>query len=160
MYIRPSQPETPRLHNSPMFSTGAHDNKTLYLAVDYETAQHSTSSLHPAFRLLLTSPIASARATRLLAIPLYWLTSFAPRGRNTFTVHSGEAITSTVLAQHERASLRSSKYVGVNCPAAIQLLRLVCYPFFLSASESRLQFYCPKCTCSGQVMLMDCTLLK
>ena len=85
MYIRPSQPETPRLRNSPAFSAGAHDNKTIYLAtIGYETAQNSTSSLHAAFRLLLTSPIASARATRLLAIPPYWLTSFAPRGRGHF----------------------------------------------------------------------------
>ena len=66
--IRPSQPETPKLRSSPVFSSGAHDNLTLYLAtIGHETAQHSTSSLHPAFRLLLTSPIASARATRMLA---------------------------------------------------------------------------------------------
>ena len=84
MYIRPSQPETPRLRNSPVFSAGAHDNKTLYLAtIGHETAQHSTSSLHAAFRLLLTSLIAPARATRLLAIPPYWLTSFAPVAGNT-----------------------------------------------------------------------------
>ena len=69
MYIRPSQPETPRLRNSPVFSAGAHDNKTLYLAtIGYETAQHFTSLLHAAFRLLVTSPIASARATRLFGI--------------------------------------------------------------------------------------------
>ena len=75
MYICPSQPEMPRLRNSPVFSAGAHDNKTLYLAIiGHETAQHSTS-------LLLTSPIASARATCLLAILPYWLTSFAPRGQ-------------------------------------------------------------------------------
>ena len=68
MYIRPSQPETPRLRNSPVFSAGAHDNKTLYLAtIGYETAQHSTSSMHAVFKLWLTSPIASVRATRLLA---------------------------------------------------------------------------------------------
>ena len=81
MYIRPSQPETPRLCNNQVFSAGAHDNKTLYLAtISHETAQHSTSSLHAVFRLLLTLPIAPARATRLLSIPPYWLTSFAPRG--------------------------------------------------------------------------------
>ena len=52
MYIRSSQPETPRLHDSLVFSAGAHDNKTLYLAnIGHETAQHSTSSLHTAFRL-------------------------------------------------------------------------------------------------------------
>ena len=69
MYICPSQPETPRLCNSPMFSAGAHDNKMLYLTtMDHESAQHSTSSLHVAFKLLLTSLIASSRATRLLAI--------------------------------------------------------------------------------------------
>ena len=85
MYIRPSQPETPRLRNSPVFSAGSHDNKTLYLAtIGHKTAQYSTSSLHAAFRLLLTSPIASARATRLLGIPPYWLTSFVPRGREHF----------------------------------------------------------------------------
>ena len=85
MYIRPSQPETPKLRNNPVFSAGAHDNKSLYLAtISHESAQHSTSSLHAAFRLLLTSPIASARAARLLAIPPYWLTSFVPRGREHF----------------------------------------------------------------------------
>ena len=86
MYICISVPvETPRLCNSPVFSAGAHDNKTLYLAtIDHETVQHSTSLLHPTFRLLLTLPIASARATRLLAIPPYWLTSFARRGREHF----------------------------------------------------------------------------
>ena len=85
MYIRPSQHETPRLRNSPVFSAGAHDNKTLYLAtIGHETAQHSTSSLHPSFRLLLMSPIASVRATCLLEILPYWLTSFAPRGREHF----------------------------------------------------------------------------
>ena len=130
MYIRPSQPETPRLRNSPVFSAGAHDNKTLYLAtIGHETAQHYTSSLHPVFRLLLTSPIASARATRLLAIPPYWLTSFAPRGREHF-VHSGEAITSTVLAQHGRAPLRSYKYVGVDGSVAIQCFVWLAIPPF------------------------------
>ena len=85
MYIHPSQPETPRLRYSPVFSTGAHDNKTLYLAtIRHETAQHSTSSLHAAFRLLLTSLIAPARATRLLAIPPYCLTSFALHGQEHF----------------------------------------------------------------------------
>ena len=82
MYIHPSQPETPRLRNSPVFSAGAHDNKMLYLG--HETAQHSTSLLHAAFRLRLTSLVAPARAIRLLAIPPYWLTSFAPRGRKHF----------------------------------------------------------------------------
>ena len=63
MYICPSQPETPRLHNSPMFSAGAYNNKKLYLAtIGHESAQHSTSSLHAVFRLLLASPIAPATA--------------------------------------------------------------------------------------------------
>ena len=85
MYIRPSQPETPRLCNCPVFSAGAHDNNTLYLAtICLEAAQHSMSLLHAAFRLLLTLPIASASATRLLAIPPYWLTSFAPHGQEHF----------------------------------------------------------------------------
>ena len=131
MYIRPGQPETPRLCNSPVFSAGAHDNKMLYLAaIGHETAQHSTSSLHAAFRLLLTSPVASARATRLLAFPPYWLTSFARVAGNTSTVHSGEAITSTMLAQHGRASLCSSKYVGVDCSAAIQCFLWFAIPSF------------------------------
>ena len=85
MYIRPSQPETSRLCNSPMFSAGAHDNKMLYLAtISHETAQHSTLLLHAAFKLLLTSPIAPAKATRLLVTLPYWLTSFAPCGREHF----------------------------------------------------------------------------
>ena len=85
MYIRLSQPETPRLRNSLVFSAGAHDNKTLYLTtISHETAQHSTLTLHAAFRLLLTLSIASARATRLLVILPYWLTSFAPRGQEHF----------------------------------------------------------------------------
>ena len=72
MYIRPSQPATPRLCNSPVFSARAHDNKTLYLAtISHKMAQHSTSSLRAAFRLLLTSSIAPARATRLLASTPY-----------------------------------------------------------------------------------------
>ena len=63
MYIRPSQPETPKLCNSPVFTAVAH-NKTLYLAsISHKTAQHSTLLLHAAFILLLTSPIAPARAT-------------------------------------------------------------------------------------------------
>ena len=131
MYIRPSQPETPRLHNSPVFSTGAHDNNTLYLAtIGHETAQHSTSSLHAAFRLLLTSPIAPVRATCLLDIPPYWLTSFAPCGWEHFHCSLGEAITCTVLTQHKRVSLCSSKYVGVDCPAAIQCLVWLAIPSF------------------------------
>ena len=130
MYIRPSQPETPRLCNSPMFSAGAHDNKTLYLAtVSHKTAQHSTSSLLAGFRLLLASPIAPARATRLLAILPYWLTSFAPHDRE-HTVPSGEAITRTVLAQQGWASLRSSKYVVVDCPTAIQCFIWLAIPSF------------------------------
>ena len=85
MYIRPSQPKTPRLHNSPVFSAGAHDKKTLYLAtIGHESAQYSTSSLHTAFRLVLTSLIAPVRATHLLVIPPYWLTSFALRGQEHF----------------------------------------------------------------------------
>ena len=85
MYIHPSQPEIPRLCNSPVFSAGAHDNKMLYLTtIGHESAQHSTSSLHTAFKYLLTSLIASARATCLLAIPPYWPTSFAPRGWEHF----------------------------------------------------------------------------
>ena len=85
MYIHPSQPETPRLRNSPVFSAGAHDNKMLYLTtMGHESAQHSTSLLHTAFKLLLTLLIASARATRLLAILPYWLMSFAPRDREHF----------------------------------------------------------------------------
>ena len=47
------------------------------------TAQHSTSLLHAAFRLLLTSPIAPAQATCLLVIPSYWLT-FALCGQEHF----------------------------------------------------------------------------
>ena len=173
MYIRPSQPETPRLRNSPVLSAGVHDNKTLYLAtIGHETAQHFTSSLHAAFRLLLTSPIAPARATRLLAIPPYWLTSFPawpgtlslfPRvNDNAHCVSTHQRSRSFLLdlCTHGRASLRSSKYVGVDGSAAIQCFRLGCYPFFLTASESSLQFYyCPKCTCPGQVMLMHCTLI-
>ena len=131
MYIRPSQPETPRLRNSPVFSAGAHDNKTLYLAtIGHETAQHFTSSRHPAFRLLSTSPIAPARATRLLATPPYWLTSFAQRGWEHFHCPSGEAITRTVLAQHRRASLHSSKYVGVDGSVAIQCFVWLATPSF------------------------------
>ena len=85
MYIRPSQLEIPRLRNSPVFSAGAHDNKTFCLAtIGHETAQHSTLLLRATFRLLLMPPIASARATRLLAIPPYWLTSFALHGREHF----------------------------------------------------------------------------
>ena len=90
MYIRPSQPETPRLRNSPVFSAGAHDNKTLYLATaSHKTALHSTSSLLATFRLLLTSPIAPARAARLLASPPYWLTSFALRDPEHFHCSRG-----------------------------------------------------------------------
>ena len=88
MYIRPSQPETTRLHNSPVFSAGAH-----LATIGHKSAQHSTSSLHAAFRVLLMSLMAPVRATRLLAIPPYWLTSFAPRGREHFqevqNVHCG-----------------------------------------------------------------------
>ena len=69
VYIRPSQPETPRLCNTPVFSAGTHDNKKLYLAtIGRETAAYSTSLLHTVFRLLLTLPVAPARATRILVI--------------------------------------------------------------------------------------------
>ena len=112
MYIRPSQPETPRLHNG---------NKTLYLAtIGHETDQHSTSSLHAAFRLLLTLPISPARAppvgdSTILAdvICPTWpgTLSLFPRVKRTAPI---------VLAQQGWASLRSSKYVGVHCPATIQ----------------------------------------
>ena len=41
------------------------------------------------------------------------------------------------------------------------VLCLACYPFFLTASESKLQFYyCPECTCPGRVTRMHCTSLK
>ena len=115
MYIHPSQPETHRLHNNPAFSADAHNNKTLYLAtIGHETAQHSTSSLYAGFRLLLTLLIAPVRATRLLAIRPYWL----------------KYTTCTVLAQQGRASLCSSKYVGVDCPAAIQCFVWLAIPSF------------------------------
>ena len=47
-------------------------------------------------------------------------------------------------------------------PSCHPALHLACYPFFLIASDSRLQFYCPKCTYPGRVIitLMHCTLLK
>ena len=155
MYIRPSQPETPRLHNSPMFSAGAHDNITLYLAaISHKTAQHSTSSLHAAFRLLLTSLIAPGRATRLLAILPYWLMSFAPRSWNTFTVPSGRAHNTHCVTGFP-AQLQICR---CRLPSCHPVLRLACYPFILTASESRLQFYCLKCTCPGRVTLMHCTL--
>ena len=84
--VSPVNPrETPRLHNSPVFSAAALDNKTLYLAtIGHESAQHSTSLLHAAFRLLSASLIAPARATHLLAILPYRLKSFAPRGWEHF----------------------------------------------------------------------------
>ena len=160
MYIRPSQPKTPKLHNSPVFSAGAHDYKSLYLAtIGHETAQHSSSSMHPAFRLL-TSSTASARATRLLAIPSYWLTSFVSRGWEHFHCSLGwsnnEHCVSTALMSFP-AQLQICR-----CwlPSCHPVLHLACYPFFLTASESRLQFYCPKCSCPGRVTLMHCTLLK
>ena len=132
MCIRPSQPDTPRLHNSPEFSAGAHDNKTLYLAtISHESAQYSTSLLHAAFRLLLTSPIAPARATRLLAILPYWLMSFAPRGQEQFLLFPWvKHKTRTVLVQQGRATLRSSKYVGVDGSAAIQCFVWLVIPSF------------------------------
>ena len=69
----------------PVFSAGAHNNKTLYLAtIGHKTAQHSTSLLHATFRLLLTLPFAPARVIRLLVLPPYWLMSFAPCGREHF----------------------------------------------------------------------------
>ena len=67
-FIRTSGPRC----QSRSSSIYAHNNKMLYLAtIGHETAQHSTSLLHAAFRLLLTSPIAPARVTRLLAISPY-----------------------------------------------------------------------------------------
>ena len=121
MYIRPSQPETPRLRKSPVFSTGAHDNKTLYLAtVSHKTAQHSTSSLHAVFRLLLTLPIAPARATRLDDSAIL-ADVICPAWPGTLPLFPQVKCTMlTVLAQQGRASLRSSKYIVVDCPAAIQ----------------------------------------
>ena len=133
IYVYPSQStETPRLHNSPVFSAGGHDNKSLYLAtVSHKTAQHSTLSLHTAFRLLLTSPIAPARVTRLLASPPYWLTSFAPRGREHFHCSfRWSAKHALWLAKQGPASLRSSKYVGVDSPAAIQCFIWLAIPSF------------------------------
>ena len=155
MYIRPSQPETPRHLDC------AHNNKTLYLpTIGHETAQHSTSSLHAAFRFLLTSPIAPARATRLLAVPPCWLTSFAPRGWEYFHCSLGwsesEHCASTARTGFP-AQLQICRCQWVCCHP---VLRLACYLFFLTASESRLQFYCLKCTCPGRVTLMHCTLLK
>ena len=127
MYIRPSQPETPRLCNSLVFSAGAHDNKTLHLAIiGYKSAQHSTSLLHAAFRLLLTSLIAPVRATRLLAIPPYWLTSFGTDTLFPQVKHK----TCTVLAKQGLASLHHSKYVGVDGSAAIQCFAWLAIPSF------------------------------
>ena len=61
----------------------------------HTTTKHSTWSplamkllntplLHAGFRLLLTSPIAPARATHMLVLWPYWQTSFAPRGQEHF----------------------------------------------------------------------------
>ena len=46
MYIHPSQRETPRLHNSPMFSAGTHNNKTLYLATIGHESAHACGLWH------------------------------------------------------------------------------------------------------------------
>ena len=60
-----------------------------------------------------------------------------------------------------RVCVHVCEWVGVYVlPSCHSVFCLACYPFFLTASESRLQFYCPKCTCPGRVMLMHCTLLK
>ena len=83
-------------------------------------------------QMLLTSLVASARATRLLAILPYWLMSFALRGQEHFHCSPGEVQNThcTWLAKQGLASLRSSKYVGVNGSAAIQCFIWLTIPSF------------------------------
>ena len=118
MYISPSQPETPRLRNSPVFSAGAHDNKMLYLAtIGHETAQHSTAPCVQNVNVAHCSskgytPVGNSAILADVICPA-WPGTFSlfPQVKRT---------TCTVLAQQGRASLRNAKYVGVDCPAAIQ----------------------------------------
>ena len=104
------------------------------------------------FRIVVNAPIASARATRLLAISPYWLTSFAPRGQELSLFTRVKRKMRTVFSTAWSGFRTQLQICRCRLPSCHPALRLACYPFFLTASESRLQFYCPKCTCPGRVI--------
>ena len=147
VYVCISVPVNPRHLDCAIarLSAGAYDNKTLYLAtIGHETAQHSTSLLHTAFRLLLTPPnyCSNEGYTPLgnFAILADVTCSPWPGALSlAFTVHLGEAITRTVLAQHGRTGFPAQLQIcRCRLPSCHPVLHLACYPFFLTASESRL----------------------
>ena len=133
VYICPSQPETPRLHNSPVFSAGAHDNKTLYLAtVSHKTAQHVLHFIAArCVQIVVNVAHCSSEGYTPVGDSTILADVICPTWSGTLPLFPRvERTMCTVLAQQELASLRSSKYVGVDCPAAIQCFVWLAIPSF------------------------------
>ena len=130
MYICPSQPETPRLCNCSVFSAGTHNNKTLYLATAIATKLLNTP-LHPACCIQIVVNVAHCSSKGYTHVNWQLADVICPTWPEHFHCFLGwKRTTRTVLAQQGLASLRSSKYVGVDCPAAIQCLVWLAIPSF------------------------------
>ena len=63
---------------------------------------------------------------------------------NTSTVHSGKVHNMHCVSSAGTGFPTQLQICRCRLPSYHPVLRLVCYPFFLTASESRLQFYCSK----------------
>ena len=114
MCIRPTQPETPRLHNCPQFVHAMHDNWDVHFIItSHESTRYITSSLCAAFSSSFPLPFTQPRAKWLLMRPPFWLLSFTPHGPDPCPGSLGKEHKS---AQCE-AGLMHPKYVGVDWTA-------------------------------------------
>ena len=132
MYICISVPVNPRHLDCAIARcspAGAHDNKMLYLAtIGHETAQHSTA---PCVQIVVNVAHCFSEGYTPVGHSAILADVICPAWPGTFSLFTRvKRITSTVLAQQGRASLRSSKYVGVDCPAAIQCFVWLAIPSF------------------------------
>ena len=130
MYIRPTQPETPRLHNYQPLVDTTHNWDLHFTIIGHKTAHYNTSELYaPPFTL----PCAKWLLTHL---PL-WLRSFTPRGPGPCPhplgiAHDVHAVYVRILYIHSRTgaqtcgcpldSMYSTPYAKDNYEAILCLL--------------------------------------
>ena len=111
MYIHPTQPKTPRLHNYPQSVDASHDNWDVHFTITgHESTRHITSSLYAAFSSSFPLPCTQSRAKWPLTCPPFWLPSFM--------LHGPDPCPGSLGKMHKvcagEAGLVRSKYVGVN----------------------------------------------
>ena len=110
MCIRPTQPETPRLHNCPQFVHAMHDNWDVHFIItSHESTRYITSSLYAVFSSSFPLPFTQSCAKWLQTCPPFWLLSFTPRGP--------DPCPSSLRKEHKSAQCEAGlvhpKYVGV-----------------------------------------------